>query len=320
MSRLTSTLIIGLCLTSGFGTFAQLVSVESSRRGPERNETLLSPEKRPIIRYGRQRTSKGWLEVDRGRVAVDDFIEWRGQRYYLTLTYDLVATVAPAQEEEAAKPQDGKSQETSERTVWKRNIGAFWNQLGIEVFADTSGNEAEVLALRSTAHPDYVEYAALDTGKRVGGADPGGTPPGDPLALAGSWKGAEARSDAKRMEIVRTATAWSSLRSELFGDLESAPPETLPIDFDQFLVVVLFSGKGTNCNGYSGEAFENSQEVVIRVTAHTYQSMGETPPRWPYGIFAVPIRKGKDLVTQRNAQNLIGGPEMWREWHRWTVD
>ncbi|MGE3164128.1 MAG: hypothetical protein AB7O52_04440 [Planctomycetota bacterium] len=323
MSRRLSPFVLGLCVSfggwPGLGVAtAQQVTVESGGRGPKHNETLLSPEARPIIRYGGTRTSKSWLESDNLRVAVDDGIEWRGRRYYASLSYDLLGTeITPPADTGTVTP--GVTTQPAERVLWRRHLGAFWNQLGIEVMTDGAGATREVLALRSTTHPEFAEFVDLETGKKVGGHEPGASPPGVPIALGGMWKGAEARADAKRMELIRSASEWSLLRAELFGDVGSAPPAELPVDFDGFVVVVVFGGKGTNCNGFSAQAYENENAIVLRASAHTYQSEGETPPRWPYGVFAVPLRHGKSLVLERNTQNLIGGPALWREWHRWEL-
>ena len=51
-----------------------------------------------------------------------------------------------------------------------------------------------------------------------------------------------------------------------------------------------------------------------------YQTMGDPPPTWPYGVFIVPIEGISEIVVERNTQGLIGGPPIWREWHRWKND
>jgi len=299
----------GLLLLIGLSA-AQDITVERGRGGPVENEKLESPEKRPLIRYGRQRTSKSWLEVAGSRVPIDDGIEWKGRRYYITLNFDLVGTEVGTAAKDTPSP---------EKVLWERDIGAFWNQIGIETFESEPGKETEALALRTTEHAEIVEFVDLATGKKIGGTDTAAAP-GTPLALGGSWKGAEGKDDGARFALLRTPEEWTRTRAELFGDLASAPPADLGVDFATYGVLVVYSGKTVNSNGHSARAFENDRTVVVRITSHTYQSAMETPDRWPWGVFAVPLRPGKDLVVERNAQNYIGGPPMWKEWKRIAVE
>jgi len=317
MSPRTSLLLLGLFLSIPLCAPAQEITVESGRAGPVQNEKLESPEKRPLIRYGRHRTSKSWLEVGGSRVAIDDGIEWQGRRFYITLNFDLVATEISPQKE-GAPAVGGGAPAAAEKVIWERDIGAFWSQIGIELFESAPGTKVESLALRSFDHAEMVEYVDLKTGKRIGGTDTNAAP-GAPLALGGQWKGADGKVDAARFELLRTREEWTRVRGELFGDLASAPPADLGVDLTKFAIVVVYSGKTVNSSGYTADGFENDKTVVLRLDEQTYQSMGETPDRWPWGVFAVPLRPGKDLVIERNAQNYIGGPAIWKEWKRFPV-
>jgi hypothetical protein len=307
---------LGLLFLFCLPAAAQGITVESGGRGPAGNERLESPDKRPILRYGGSRSSKAWLEVAGSRVAVDDGLEWQGRRFYITLLFDLVATQVPPKAEGAAgAPADGV---LAEKVIWERDIGAFWNQIGIESFESAPGTKVEALALRSTEHPEMVEYVDLGSGKRIG-PDPAGAAPGTPIALGGAWKGAEGKFDGAKIELLRTREEWLGARAELFGELASEPPADLGVDFGAFGIVIVYAGKTVNSLGFSAHAFENDSAVVLRLSAHSYQSMGETPDRWPWGVFAVPLRPGKDLVIERNAQNYIGGPALWKERKRFAM-
>lgn len=316
MSPRTSPFLLALLLFTPIAA-AQEVTVESGRAGPTRNEKLESPEKLPILRYGRHRGSTRWLEVQGSQVAIDDGIEWQGRRFYITLTFDLVGTEIAPQKEGA--PADGAAAAApAEKVIWHRDIGAFWNQIGIESFESAPGTKVEALALRSTEHPEVVELIDVKTGKRIGGSDTNSAP-GTPLPLAGSWKGAEGKLDGAKIELLRTKEEWLRVRAELFGDLASAPPADPGLDFAKCGLAVVYSGKTVNSSGYTADAFENEKSVVLRLDEQTYQSMGETPDRWPWGVFAVPLCPGKNLVIERNEQNYIGGPAIWKEWKRFPM-
>lgn len=256
----------------------------------------------PALQYGKSRASTGWVTTPGGtRVGIDQGIDWKGHSYYMSLTWDLVATATG-----------------SDQAKWAQSISAFWNHIGIEML-DKDGKQVECLALRSARHADQVEYRDLTTGKKIGGT--AAAEPGKKLALAQTWKGNEGSFDKKHSALIRDAKTWRATHAKLFQGIESAPPATVDVDFSTHSIVVLFGGKTVNCDGYSATAYEvDDKTTVLRITRHTYQSMGYTPPRWPYGVFVVPTEVGDTVRVERNAQNLIGGPEIWKKWELWKVE
>lgn len=302
-----------VCLTMTSIAAAQQSGVETFRRGGRSSKTEVSQTEdgRPKIRYGSSRSSSRWVSTKNGaRVAVDEGIEWKERKYYIALTYRLVAV--PSGEETAD---------------WSRSVSAFWDQLSIGDFQRDGGNKVEALTLRSSRKPDFVEYRSLVTGERIGGSQ--SSPPGEQIKLAGSWKGNRAHRDEPTYELVRSVEAWHQLHDSMFKGLPGSPPRDLSPDFSEFVIVVLCRGKSSNCNGYTAVAYRDKDRVVLRAHALTYQSMGETPDTWPYGVFVVPVSRGgqpsnqgesaTELVVERNVQGYIGGPEIWKEWKKWSL-
>lgn len=283
------------CIATLIAMAAVTAVAQQQEERKSKNLVGKTEDGKPKIQYGMARSSGRWIKTRNARVAVDDGIEWNGRKYYITLTYSLLAV-------------------EGEKTAWHKNISAFWDQMQISSYGEEN-SKVDALALRSSRNPGFVEYRSLDTGRIIG--RDGAESPGTPLALLGSWRGAKSSSDERHIELVEDAASWQQLHKKLFSGVATTPPTEW--DFAKSVLVVVAEGKRSNCNGYSASAYEDGNVIRVRANAHTYQSMGETPATWAWGVFAVPRKSGKQLVLERNTQNMINGPEIWREWQRWTV-
>ena len=89
------------------------------------------------------------------------------------------------------------------------------------------------------------------------------------------------------------------------------------VDFDKEVVVLIASGNSWNCDGITlVSAHENDDRLLVRTGRKTYQTMNGGQKTRPWGVFVLPRHAAKAYVFERNAQNLIGGPPLWRESYR----
>ncbi len=253
---------------------------------------VLQDPKPPSLRYGNPRESKEWIELPSGvSVAVDEGIEWKGAKAYLSLTGDLVVVDS-----------------ATGKTRWAQQVGAYWNRL---TFEEVGEPKAWAVALRPD-NGERVQHHDLKTGAIVGELPK--PPPGKPLAPK-TWSGSTDRGDAPWTGLVTTAEHWKTVRGRLFEGAKS--PGEGEIDFAKDCLLVVYSGRSSNCNGISANsAFEDDARLLLRLRHHTYQSMGEGAVERPYGIFVLPRLGKKPLVLEVNAQSYLHGPPIWKEFRR----
>jgi hypothetical protein len=92
-------------------------------------------------------------------------------------------------------------------------------------------------------------------------------------------------SKIKKPKLVRIITAedWRALWME--HKTGSAKPMDVPedlehadLDFKKVMAIAVFEGEGINCRGYSSHTIKEVEgRLLVRVTAHTYQSGIDTP-------------------------------------------
>ncbi len=250
----------------------------------------------PKVIYGSSRQSKAFVTTRQGNQAVDDGITWEGKRAYLSLTYELIVL-------------DNQKNEF----VWSTSVGAFWDVLTIANAAETGKPPVYVLELGSTRHPEYKQRFDLSTGKQLALIGNLAMPVGTPIKPRLEFRGSAGLVDGKEYQLVSSSDDWSKLRNKLFpADTKSLPADK-DIDFTKEVVLVCYAGKTFNWNGISSElVMEDDQRILVRLHRHTYQSMGQTPDTYPYGIIVLPKKPEKDYVLEYNRQNLIGGPPLWK--------
>jgi hypothetical protein len=274
--------------------------VESSgpnRIVPEKNEVSVPKDSPSSIAYGATRESKKFLPTPQGNHAIDVGCEWKGKVAYLSLTYQLIVV-------------DAKT----EAHQWSNWVGAFWNKLTIVNTAAAGQPETWAVELSSSKYPEYKQRFDLDTGKAhvlMGGP---AVPAGKPITPRLAWRGSAGMVDDKEYRLVTSQAEWKELKTKLFpAETESLPKDT-DIDFTKEVALVCYAGKTFNWNGISPElVVENDERLLIRLFRHTYQSMGQTPDTYPYGIIVLPKDQNKKYVLEYNRQNLIMGPPIWKE-------
>lgn len=285
-------LVVSICCPA----FAQQQSAVVSRQVVE--------SKPPSITYPRSRRSTSWVTMPRGvRVAVDKGVEWKGVKVYLSLTWNLVAV-----------DKQGKA-------IWGSHVSAFWDTVGFERIEapPESGKEIWAVALTSSRKEKFVEYYDLKTGKKLRTEGGGGDPKGRKSKLRKVWSGDKSNVDEPMSILVSSAKQWEAVRSRLFSGVPKTPTAEDKIDFEKEAVLVLSSGKTSNCRGISAKfVYEDDERMLVRLHYHTYQSFGNTPSTWPYGIIIVP-RRDKPYIVERNRQSLIGGPALWKEFKRFEL-
>ncbi len=268
-------------------------------------------EKLPSITYGNSRESTGWVKTQRGNttVAIDKGIEYDGVKYYLALTWHLVAVDS-----------------ATGRTIWSKDVSAYWNQLAIEKIRRHQAEESQiaVVALRTgrdDESKDRAVYFDLKSGKKIDDPNAESEPKGQKINPAKAFRGNECGQSTPLFQLVTSQQRWREIYDEVFAEPESAPDrEGLFDDTDQ-VAVVIFSGDTTNCSGISPAAvYLQPERILIRLHYHTYQSGIDTPTVQPYGVFVLPRHADKPYVFQRNTQRYIGGPAIWEDYKTLEID
>ncbi len=260
------------------------------------------PKPPPPVEVPASRSSQTWVtKPDGSRVAVGKGREFEGVRVHLSLLWDLIGVDV----------KTGK-------TLYAVNVGAFWNAYGFKQIT-VKGKQITAIELapgsRARAGKDKRQYHDLRTGAKL---VPDGTKApdlGTPIKLRAVWSGRDALVEKPVRRLATTQANWDTLRTHVFGE---KPPAVLgAIDFDKEVVVLLCSGNSWNCDGITlVSAHANDARLLIRTGRTTYQTMGGGRKTRPWGVFVLPREPKKTYVFERNAQNLIGGPPLWRESYR----
>jgi hypothetical protein len=261
--------------------------------------------KPPSITYGGNRSSSTWVDTPKGRVAVDEGIEWQGIKVYLSLTWDLVAV-------------DVKTS----KTLWSQNVSAFWNGLAIKEVEAEMGKKTWAVELRTTARdPDVrklVVYHDLKTGKAITLPGQAEKVAGKAFKLRGVYSGQTSSLDKPFTLVVSTAENWAKVRTRMFAEgVKASAPEAKDVDFGKEILLVVSYGDSYNCRGLGvAESYEDDKRILVRMHAQTFQTVGPDGGGVrcrPYGIFVLPRAEKKAYVVERNRQRYIAGPPLWAE-------
>jgi hypothetical protein len=270
---------------------------------------LLALQDPPSITYGGTRTSKAWIQTPGGMsVAVDEGVEWQGVKVYLSLTSELIGV----------DPKTGKA-------IWAEDVGAFWNRVTFAEIEAEPGKKIWAVELRPGKDEreggDKAQHHDLKTGRVI---PPKEKPPeGTGFKPRKEWKGAHSQVAARFRLLVGTKENWERVVQRMFEEQKDpAPPEFGEIDWEKEVVLVVSDGDGWNCDGISCEgAWESESRILVRLRHHYYQTAGPDGGGVkvrPFGVFVLPRREGRAIVVERNAQNFIGGPAIWKE--TWRLD
>ena len=95
------------------------------------------------------------------------------------------------------------------------------------------------------------------------------------------------------------------------GDLEYAN-----LDFGKVMALAVFEGEASNCAGYTAHSIsEDQKRITVRLKAHKYGSLVETPATQAWGILVLP-RSGKEIVVERDVRSEKKDPPVWKEWKK----
>lgn len=268
----------------------------------------LAQESRPSISYGSTRESKSWIETPKGNVAVDEGVAFQGVKVYLSLMWDLIAT-----------------DEKTGKLLWAVDVGAFWNEIGFAEVETSPGVKTWAVELRPGARSrqgaELRQHHDLKTGKLI--AKPADAPSGKQLDLARQWSGRWCAADKAVRRIVANDLDWKTSALDVLFPEGKDVPDFGPIDFEKNVVLVVAMGEISNCSGMEATAWEDDQRILVRLHERWFQTEGPgggAQKVRPFGIFVLPKRDPfKPVIVERNRQNLIGGPALWKEAFRFTA-
>jgi hypothetical protein len=137
--------------------------------------------------------------------------------------------------------------------------------------------------------------------------------------------GADSHVTKCRYQRVTLADEWARVWQDHKGvkptgeyDLFYNPLALPQIDFDNYMVIAIFQGKGWNSAGLTAVSIiEENNRIVFRFKDKSYQTMGSDPDGGGrkvtvYGFFVVP-HSTKPVVLEENTQHEIGEPPVWTE-------
>lgn len=150
-------------------------------------------------------------------------------------------------------------------------------------------------------------------------ADKPAEPEGKRQPVFVSWFGADSRITQPEKAILRDNAAWEQLWRRHIGltSQNERGRDPIPlVDFNHCCVFAYFGGQGFNSEGFYVESLtEQADRWLMRIDEHTFQTSGPGGGGvrvTPFGIFVFP-RTTKPLVVERNVQDLIGRPPIWKE-------
>jgi hypothetical protein len=116
---------------------------------------------------------------------------------------------------------------------------------------------------------------------------------------------------------IETAEAWKALwmRHQTGKSKPDTAPENLhhvDVDFDRCIVIAVFQGDGSSCEGYEVDSIqESASRILVRVRAHHVQTgQGYVHESEAWGVFVIP-RSRKPVVVELDTRSLIRSPPKW---------
>ena len=254
----------------------------------------------PSITYGSTRESKAWITMPDGvAAAVDDGISWKGVTVYLSLSNDLIAV-----------------DDATKKTLWAKSVGAFWNRM---TFVETSRAGGKFWAVelrpgpRETEGKELRQLHDLMTGEVM--KSPEDKPAGAKIDAPLVGSGSQSRIAKGFAVVVSTPENWEKLRDRWLKGTDGADlgKQHKP-DFSKEIVLVVSDGETWNCRGLRAESvWRDDKRILVRLLHETYMSKGEGDRVRPYGIFRLPRKEGETVHIERNVQDYVGGPPIWKE-------
>ena len=136
------------------------------------------------------------------------------------------------------------------------------------------------------------------------------------------WTGVDSRIDRERFVLCRSQEDIESLWKEHTrcedGNARCFCPE---VDFDSFMIIGIFAGKGAPLGISVESASEEKSYLRLRYRINTAQSAGVAAnrrngagPKEPRGyVLAVLPRSGKTIVVEQDAERGLNEPPVWKE-------
>jgi RNA polymerase sigma factor (sigma-70 family) len=174
-----------------------------------------------------------------------------------------------------------------------------------------AGFGAVALAWQSPAPPDPLPRPVAH------GQTPGKAAPAEPRQPLLFLTGARSAVTDKELLRVTDPDEWKKVSQRhqglIIGGWGGIEQPTVEIDFKRCELIAIFRGVRTNCRGlWLDSITETEDQLTIRFTDATYQTVGKGATATPYGFLLIPVTK-KTVVIERNTQNLIGQPPIWTE-------
>lgn len=161
------------------------------------------------------------------------------------------------------------------------------------------------------------------------------------LAMLQTCAVAESPELAKRQPLISLEGRWSGVSKESYCRIQSPEayrklmlahqtvsqesgkvPDTLPaleVDFNRFMVIAVFEGKGSCCIGIRVHSIlESDNYVTVRVQAQTYQTglisgVVNDDSAQAYGIFVLP-RTRKQVAIEMDTRGDLAAPPEWTKY------
>ena len=165
-----------------------------------------------------------------------------------------------------------------------------------------------------------------------------------PIPVHVTWRGAHSRIAERCQYRITSEKEWVDLWLRHVGykpegeqyEVWSNPADVPRVDFDEYMIVAIFSGRSVNCDGMEAvSVMEETECLRFRFRGMFYQTFkihGEghflssaanseaalfdgPVHTTPYAMLVVP-RSTKPLVLEENVQSQIGAPPAWKERQR----
>lgn len=146
--------------------------------------------------------------------------------------------------------------------------------------------------------------------------------------VAVQWMGSSSSIEMPRIELVTDPSDWEKLYTEHTRQKPEKNANgflTWPkVDFDKYVVVAVFAGKGHNSNGVEAVSVTQSVAgVLLRFDEQMFQtaSFNGGPSgiaTTAYGFFVIERLNGT-WVLEENTQNMIGAAPKWTERKRFDL-
>ena len=155
------------------------------------------------------------------------------------------------------------------------------------------------------------------------GADAEADKPAAVVSPCVALTGADSQVSGRGYDRITSLNDWARLWQKHKGQKDGEQydlyhdPLGLPlVDFDRYMVIVIFQGSAWNSAGVEAvSVLEEQERIVFRFDDKSYQTLGPDGGGrqvTAYGFFVIP-RSPKPVILEENVQRLKGKPAEWKQ-------